>query len=157
MIRLTVIGEQGRVAIVMSAPHFRITGGAVWIGPSAGGQKPLARYVRGHWQYGDTLWEGVRFEGPCRIVFGLAREPSGVSEEVSALSIVGDTLSANGIPFAVYDTTRDMWHGVGANAWWHAFRVEGSVRRASSGGTVESNALAEPASGEGPATGLPAH
>jgi hypothetical protein len=157
MIRLTVIGEQGRVAIVMSAPHFRITGGAVWIGPSAGGQKPLARYVSGRWQYGDTLWEGVRFEGPCRIVFGLAREPSGVSEEVSALSIVGDTLSANGIPFAVYDTARDMWHGVGANAWWHAFRVEGSARHGPSGPTDQSNPLGVPSTGGGPVAGLPAH
>jgi hypothetical protein len=157
MIRLTVIGDQGRVAIVMSAPHFRITGGSVWIGPSAGGHKPLARYVSGRWQYGDTLWEGVRFEGPCRIVFGVSREPRGVSEEITALSIVGDTLSANGIPFAAYDPTRDMWRGVGANAWWHAFRVEAGARHGSGGSTDESDPVAEPSHDGGSAEGLPAH
>jgi hypothetical protein len=124
MIRLTVIGDQGRAAVVISAPYFRITGGSVWIGPSVSGERPLVRYVSGRWQFGDALWSGLRFDGQCRLVFGLARDPLGVSDELNGLSLYRDILAANGIPFAIYDDGREMWRGVAANTWWHAFRVE---------------------------------
>jgi hypothetical protein len=76
---------------------------------------------------------GMRFEGRCRLVFGLAREPTGVSEELSGVSIAADTLSATGIPFAIFDTAREMWRGVGLNTWWHAFRVQSADHRRSVG------------------------
>lgn len=124
MIKLIVIGEQGRAMPVASAPHFRITGGTIWIGPGAAGEKPLLRYFSGRWEYSDVLWSGMRFEGKSRLIFGVPRDPAGVSNALEALSLYGRTLSANGIPFAVYDLSRDMWRGVTANTWWHAFRVE---------------------------------
>ncbi|HTV51006.1 MAG TPA: hypothetical protein VME21_07455 [Steroidobacteraceae bacterium] len=141
MIRLTVIDELGSARPVNSAPYFRITGGAVWIGPSGGGEKPLVRYVSGRWRKGDLTCSGMRFEGRCRLVFGLAREPTGVSEELSGVSIAGDTLSANGIPFAIYDTDREMWRGVGLNTWWHSFRVESSEHRRSSSASDHADAV----------------
>ena len=131
MIRLTVIGDEGRAAVVATAPHFRITGGALWIGPSVDGSMPLVRYVSGRWQYADILWLGVRFEGKCRVVFGLPRDPAGVSDELSGLSIYDNILSASGIPFAVYEVGRETWRGVTMNTWWHAFRVESAAQRPS--------------------------
>jgi hypothetical protein len=133
MIRLTVIGDEGRAAVVATAPHFRITGGSVWIGPSVDGSMPLVRYVSGRWQYADVLWRGIRFEGKCRLLFGLPRDPAGVSDELGGLSIYDNILSASGIPFAIYEVERDTWRGVTVNAWWHAFRVQSAVQRPSLG------------------------
>jgi hypothetical protein len=136
MIRLTVIGEQSRAMEITSALYFRITGGAVWIGP--GVHAPLVRYVGGRWEHGDVLWSGMRFEGKCRLVFGLPRDPAGVSDAIDSLSIHGNTLCANGIPFAAYDHQHEMWRGVEANSWWHAFRVESAAYRPASGRSHES-------------------
>lgn len=120
MIRLSVIGEQGRAALVTTSGYFRITGGVVWLDPG----QPLVRYVPPGWKFQDTIWSGLRLEGRCRLVFGLPRNPAGISDALESLSIYGTTLSANGIPFAVYDPERDMWRGVVAESWWHAFRIE---------------------------------
>ncbi len=129
LIELTLVGDHGQAMRVTASPYFRITGGAIWIGPSAEGERPLARYVAKHWEHEGVLWRGLRFEGKCRLVFGVPSEPTGVSEEIAALSIHGDTLSANGIPFAVYAFAQDMWGGARANTWWHAFRVESASIR----------------------------
>jgi hypothetical protein len=77
------------------------------------------------------LWAGMRFEGKCRVVFGLPRDPAGVSDLLQSLSIHDCTLSANGIPFAVYEPRRDLWRGAIADAWWHAFRIESAGLRQS--------------------------
>lgn len=155
MIRLTVIDELGGATPVIAAPYFRITGGAVWIRASGGSDKPLVRYIAGRWRKDDTTCSGMRFEGRCRLVFGLSREPTGVSEELSAVSITGDTLSANGIPFATYDTARDMWRGVGVNTWWHAFRVESSEHRQSADLSDESQGRGGTEPGGALSRGLP--
>jgi hypothetical protein len=118
---------------ITSAPYFRITGGAVWIAPGTSTHLPLLRYVAGSWEHGDVLWSGMRFEGKCRLIFGLPRDPAGVSDEIDSLSIYGNTLSANGIPFALYNDDREMWQGVEANSWWHAFRVESAEIRVTTG------------------------
>lgn len=132
MIRLTVINEQGEAAVVASAPYFRITGGTISIGPGRAGETPLVRFVSGQWQYASALWSGVRFEGKCRLVFGLPREPSAVSDVLEGLSVHNGTLTASGIPFALYDEEHEMWKGITANNWWHAFRVESAAQREAS-------------------------
>lgn len=147
MIRLTLIGEQDRATFVTSAPYFRIIGGMVSIAPSAGLEgeaPPLVRHVgEGSWKHANELRMGMRFEGRMRLVFGLPRDPSGVSDELEGLSITGKSLSANGIPFAVYDQELQMWRGAGNNRWWHAFRIESASFRES---TSKSIASAEGAS-----------
>lgn len=122
MIRLTVVCHQGAVQIA-HVPYLRITGGAIWVAPHLS-ELPLVRCVEGRWQHNHVLWTGVRFEGNCRLIFGLPREPAGVSDPLTSLSICGTTLMANGIPFAVYEPEKDMWRGAAANTWWHAFRIE---------------------------------
>ncbi len=131
MIRLTVIDERGLTQCVISASYFRITGGSVWTGPSISDVKPLVRYAGGQWQYAGVAWSGLRFEGKCRLVFGMARDPISVSGELDGLSISGQTLSANGIPFAQYDTAREAWRGASTNNWWPAFRIESTALRES--------------------------
>ena len=121
VIRLTLISEQSQASPPEGSAYFRINGGVVWTQPTRG---PLVTYTEQGWKHGNVLWSGMRFEGDCRLVFGLPRDPVGVSEQLQSLSIHDRILSANGVPFAVYEPAQDMWHGAGADIWWHAFRVE---------------------------------
>ncbi len=150
MIRLTLIGGEGKAAVVTSAPYFRIVGGVVSLGPAAE-EPPLIRYLDGRWIWNGIAWYGMRFEGRSRLIFGLPRDPSGVSDELESLSIRGQTLSANGIPFAEYDPARQMWHGAAANSWWHAFRVEAAGFRTGPSQSSESEGprsdLSDPSDG----------
>lgn len=125
MIRLTLIDARAEAALADTSAYFRITGGIVWTRPEYG---PLATYTEAGWKHHEVLWPGMRFEGPCRVVFGLPRDPVGVSEQLQSLSIHGRVLSANGVPFAVYEPAQDMWHGA-TRIWWNAFRVEGTELR----------------------------
>lgn len=121
VIRLTLLGAPVEASLADTSAYFRITGGVVWTRAEYG---PLATYTDAGWRHHEVLWPGMRFEGYCRLVFGLPRDPVGISEQLQSLSIHGRILSANGVPFAVYEPAQDMWHGAGAHIWWNAFRVE---------------------------------
>ncbi len=127
MIRLTVLGNEGGAAVVATSSYFRITGGAVWTRP---GDDPLIRYVDPGWQYLGVRWAGMRFEGRCRLVLGLPREPERISEQVHDFSIHDCIISTAGIPFALYVPSQEMWRGVVPETWWHAFRIESAGLRA---------------------------
>jgi hypothetical protein len=126
MIRLTVMDNEGGAAVVATSSYFRINGGAVWRRP---GDDALVRYVDGAWQHLGMRWAGMRFEGGCRLVLGLPREPARVSDGLSGFSIHDCTLSTAGIPFALYVPLQDMWRGVAPETWWHAFRIESAGLR----------------------------
>lgn len=121
MIQLTLIGAHAEACRVKSSPYFRITGGIISTRPEEG---PLATYAEGRWRDGEVLLSGMRFEGPCRLVFGLPCDPAGLSEELQSLAIDGPVLSAHGVSIAIYEPTRELWHDAGGTSWWHAFRVE---------------------------------
>jgi hypothetical protein len=125
VIRLTLIGERPKV-VADFFPYFRITGGVVWTTPELG---PIARFDDEGWKHQGTRWAGMRFEGTCRLVFGLPRDPIGVSEQLQSLSISGRVLSANGIPFSVYEPTMETWRGAVSEIWWSAFRIESADLR----------------------------
>ena len=128
MIRLTLIGEQGRDAPRITWAYFRITGGAVWTRP---GEGPVVEYCGPVWRHLGVRWSGMRFEGKCRIVFGVLRDPVGASDLLDSVSIFDCTLCANGVPFAVYEPHREMWRGAAAETWWHSFRLESAELRSS--------------------------
>jgi hypothetical protein len=136
VIRLTVVGARAEASLADTSAYFRITGGVIWTRAEYG---PLATYTEAGWKHHEVMWPGMRFEGRCRLVFGLPRDPVGISEQLQSLSIHGRVLSANGVPFAVYESAQDMWHGAGAHIWWNAFRVESTELRqfAGSGDVVE--------------------
>lgn len=116
-----MIRADAEAAVVDTSEYFRITGGVVWTRP---GRVTLATYAEGRWRYQAVLWTGMRFEGPSRLVFGISSEPAGVSERLQSLAIDGEVLSVKGVPFALYDPVREMWHRVDGASWWHAFRIE---------------------------------
>ena len=122
MIRLTLLGDRSsHLPPPVESAYFRITGGSIWIRP---GDTPVARYVGPTWQFRDTQWDGLLFEGNCRLVFGLPRDPAGVSELLSVVSISACSLSVNDVPFAVLEPEREMWRGASGESWWHSFRLE---------------------------------
>ena len=121
VIQLTLIGEHGRAVPAECSAYFRITGGAVWTLP---GDRPLVRFTGADWQYQGALWPGMRFEGACRVMFGVPCDPADVSDLHESISIVGCTLFADSVPFARYEPSRDMWRAALTDTWWHAFRIE---------------------------------
>ncbi len=121
MIRLTFIGEGLSTAFEDLMAYYRVTQGMVWTGPGSG---PIATWAGDGWMYQGRLWPGMRFEGNCRLILGLPRDPVAVSEPLSSVSVSGRTLFANGLPFAIYDPAREHWHGVLGSLSWPAFRIE---------------------------------
>ena len=136
MIRLTLIGDAARTVVAGNAPYFRVTDGAVWTRP---GDDPLVRYADATWLFLGEPWSGMRFEGKCRLVLGLPRDPVRVSDLLDAVSIIDCTLSANGVPFAVYLPDREVWRGAGTGTWWHSFRIESASLRPTSGESVDNH------------------
>ena len=126
MIRLTFIAEGSSTSLEEPSPFYRITAGGVWTRPEAG---PIATFVEDGWKCQNRLWLGMRFEGPCRLILGLPRDPVGVSEALLSVSMAGRVLAANGLPIAIYDPTRELWHGVIAGISWPAFRIESADLR----------------------------
>ncbi len=126
MIRLTFIGEGVDTSVNESSPYYRVTGGVVWTRPEAG---PIATLVESGWKHRDCVWSGMRFEGPCRLILGLPRDPIGVSEPLKSVSVAGHVLSVNGLPVAVYNPAREHWYGVIAGTSWPAFRIESAHLR----------------------------
>ena len=141
MIQLTLINDDGEALVASRAPFFRITGAAVW---TFRGEGYIARLRDGAWESKGRVWAGMRFEGQCRLVMGLPREPSAVSEILHSVSLSHDVLSANGIPFAVYNSARDMWRAAITDRWWHAFRIESSLDQKSLSGSAEDRAESGP-------------
>jgi hypothetical protein len=127
MLQLTVLDGQGGSELFTSSMYFRITGNAIWTRP--GDQPTPIRYTQGGWMYGTKHIAGVRIEGKCRLVFGISSEPASVSEILQSVSFDDRTLYASGIPFAIYDVSRDSWRGVAGNLWWQAFRVDSAELR----------------------------
>ena len=125
MIRLTFLNEQSARFAELSL-YFRVTGGVVWTQPERG---PLASWTDHGWKHNDSVWAGMRFEGPCRLVLGLSRDPVRVSEPLLSVSVVGRQLSANGIPVALYDPRLEHWFGAAAGISWPAFRIESAELR----------------------------
>jgi hypothetical protein len=121
MIRLTMVGLPGSAIVAATSPYFRVTGGVVWVRPGDG---PIATYEEHGWRHKGAVWPGMRFEGQCRLIFGLPRDPTSISEVLQSVSIVSREVRANGIPIAVYVDSTQTWQGVPAGSWWPAFRIE---------------------------------
>jgi hypothetical protein len=121
MIRLTLVGPPASAVVAATSPYFRVTGGVVWVQPGDGA---IATYEEEGWRHKDVLWPGMRFEGQCRLILGLPRDPTSISEVLQSVSISGPVLRANALPIAVYDDTSQTWRGVTAGSWWPAFRIE---------------------------------
>ena len=152
MIQLTLINDDGDASVVSQAPFFRITGAAIWTVP---GERYIARFRDGGWESSGRVWTGMRLEGRSRLVMGLAREPSAVSEILHSVTLSLGVLSANGVPFAEYNSARDMWRAAIADTWWHAFRIESAPDPKSLSGSAEERPQSGPDSPPGDSEASP--
>jgi len=122
VVQLTLVNRESETVVVAAAPFFRITGSTVW---TVRGDGHIARLTDYGWESSGNTWAGMRFDGPCRLVMGLPRDPSAVSEVLQSVSIDRDVLSVDGVAFAAYTPEKDMWRAASATEkWWHAFRIE---------------------------------
>lgn len=127
MIRLSVFAPGTHAVEMISAPYFRVCGGAVWTRP---GESALLLYQQPRWQYCGVLWSGMHFEGRCRLVFGVPRDLEGMSATFQSLSIEERVLSSGGVPLATYEPGDECWHGLAANVWCASFRIESEILHA---------------------------
>jgi hypothetical protein len=119
MIRLTFYDSAGMAVAVQEASDFRISGGVIWNGLDRG---LIAVYCNGAWKHRGKYYPSISFEGSCRLLFGITRDPS-VTEPIGLFSIIGDTFRANGIAFARYVEAQDSWEGILRRISWSSFRV----------------------------------
>jgi hypothetical protein len=121
MIQLSVFANGIKTVRVTSEPYFRISGGTIWT-------RPEARFVlkiRGSsWEFGRILWKGVRFVGPCRLIFGVPRAVDAVSTQFNGLTIERQTLYSKNVALATYDAAFDAWWSRSSEVRCHAFRIE---------------------------------
>jgi hypothetical protein len=121
MIQLSVFASGIKTVSVASEPYFRISGGTIWT-------RPEARFVlqirESSWEFGRILWKGMRFTGPCRLIFGVPRDIDGVSTPFNGLTIERQTLYSKNVALATYDPAYDAWWSRSSGVRCHAFRIE---------------------------------
>jgi hypothetical protein len=120
MIRLTLSGAAAASEVTLSATIFRVTGGIVW---DQLGHLLIAHYSDGLWIHETRRFRHLAFDGPCRLAFGLSRDPAAITEPVESLLISGSVLRVNGVPVAQYVPNSDMWRGIFRQSWWMALQI----------------------------------
>lgn len=120
MIRLAFFDQACRLIEELQAPDFRIAGGVIWQGEH---RRVIAHYTQGRWRYRGQHFPRVCAKGRCRLLFGITRDPTAISEAIEHFTLDGPTLRANGVAFAQYDEETDMWQGMMRPTWWQAMRI----------------------------------
>jgi hypothetical protein len=143
-----MVGPLASAIVAATSAYFRVTGGVVWVRPDDG---PVAAYEEQGWRHKGVLWPGMRFEGQCRLILGLPRDPTSISEVLHSISIGRRVLRANAIPIAVYDDKTQTWRGLTAGSWWPAFRIEiADLREPRAKPTLLGDVIRFPARSKGP-------
>lgn len=121
MIQVTLSGAVHAPDIALELPHVRIFGGAIWDRVELG---VLAHYVAGRWVRRSLAYPCLLFQGDFRLLFGLIRDPSPISEPLQLLNICGPMMYLNEAPFAEYVPAMQMWRGtVDSRLWWPTFHI----------------------------------
>lgn len=121
MIQVTLSGAVQAPDITLEVPHVRIFGGTVWDRLELG---VIATYVDGRWTRRTAAYQWMLFEGDFRILFGLIRDPSPISDPLHVLTVCGPMMYLHDVPFAEYVPTMEMWRGTqDAPLWWPSFHL----------------------------------
>jgi hypothetical protein len=121
MIQVTLSGALRASDISMEVPHVRIFGGAVWDRLELG---VIATYSAGRWARRALAYQWMLFEGHFRLLFGLIRDPSPVSEPLQVLTLCGPMMYLNDAPFAEYVPAMQMWRETAeSRLWWRSFHL----------------------------------
>jgi hypothetical protein len=121
MIQVTLSGAVRAPDITLELPHVRIFGGAVWDRLELG---VIAKYVDGRWVHRAAAYQWMLFDGDFRLLFGLIRDPSPISDPLHVLTVCGPIMYLNDVPFAEYVPTVEMWRGTKeSRLWWPSFHL----------------------------------
>jgi hypothetical protein len=120
MIQLSFHNELGATAAVVETADLRISAGVLWSQREDG---LIASYADGLWKHRGRYYPRVYIMGACCLLFGIARDPSFVSDPIGLFSFTGPTFRANGVAVAEYMEPQEMWHGLIRPIWWKAMRV----------------------------------
>jgi hypothetical protein len=121
MIQLTLSGAAGAPDLSLGVPHVRIFGGTVWDRVDLG---VVATYSAGCWVRRSVDYQWILFEGNFRLLFGLIRDPSPISEPVQILTLSGPIMYLNDAPFAEYMPAMQMWRGTSeSRLWWPSLHL----------------------------------
>ncbi len=99
---------------------LRISGNALWDPLDLG---VVSFLTRGAWRHADASYQLVTVSGTFRLLFGLRRKPSFMSEAISALTLAGSLLGANGVTFARYSETSELWEDTLRPMNWQSFSI----------------------------------
>jgi hypothetical protein len=83
----------------------------------------IATYSDGSWKRRGRRYPILAVTGGGRLVFGIMRDPTIVSDPIDHYYFIGPTLSANGVAIARFIEQQDMWQGVVRPMWWNAMRL----------------------------------
>lgn len=124
MIQVTLSGAVHAPDITLELPHVRIFGGAVWDRMELG---VIAKYVDGCWVDRTAAYQWMLFAGDFRLLFGLIRDPSPISDPLHILTVCGPMMYLNDAPFAEYVPAAEMWRGTEeSRLWWPSFHLVAS-------------------------------
>ncbi|HZO23653.1 MAG TPA: hypothetical protein VFB37_14210 [Steroidobacteraceae bacterium] len=99
---------------------LRVSGGVLWNHLDHG---LIANYCEGSWKHRGRYFSRLSVAGGCCLLFGIAREPTLLSEPLELFSFNGSTFHAAGIAVARYNEEQDMWHGLVRPIWWTSMRI----------------------------------
>jgi hypothetical protein len=104
----------------MELAELRASGATLWNPVDRG---LIATYSNGSWKHHGRDCPILAVTGGGRLVFGISRDPTIVSDPIDHFYLIGPTLSANGVAIARYIEQQDMWQGVLRPMWWNAMRL----------------------------------
>jgi hypothetical protein len=121
MLQVTLSGAIEAPDITLDIPHVRIFGGTVWDRLELG---VIATYAGGQWARRTVPYQWMLFEGDFRLLFGLIRDPSPISDPLQILTVCGPMMFVNDEPFAEYVPGMEMWRGAhDSRLWWPSFHL----------------------------------
>jgi hypothetical protein len=138
MLHLTFIDGAVETAVVVSSPHFRITGGTIH---ELDEGRALAIFENDGWTHGHVHFSGVRFEGTSQLVAGITRDLHPLCEPLKTLALDGRILLANSLPFARYDPKREMWDSLLRSSSWRALRIVSAHWLGTQASTADGSAM----------------
>jgi len=141
MIHLTLSGAVHAPDITLEIPHVRIFGGTVWDRLELG---VVAKYAGECWERRSVPYQHLLFEGDFRLLFGLIRDPSPISEPLQLLTLCGPMMYLHEVPFAEYVPAMEMWRGTAeSRLWWPSFHLISADFVSNDGYTTETGAEAQ--------------
>ena len=116
--------ETRETAAHLELTRLKVTGGVLWNHLRLG---LIASYANERWRHRGTDYPSLSIVGEACLIFGIARDPTLLSEPIRMFSFTGRLLRANGVPIAEYVEEGDVWQGLIQPMRWQSMRIENAA------------------------------